>query len=407
MQIECRSFELVRKLIPKCSLSYQNVSRVQNNQARLRLLCQDASCLIQRQRKSSAEQSSTLEIVMPRRILSYSKAASRLQQHRHAFRPFFLPNKRNILILGIDYKTNGQISSHHTRMRLCQTILAPPSKRTTHQLPRQTFPHRLRRRHSNATDESTLQTQSHAAYLHFPPARRPLLRAARAALHHGAHGIVRRSDNPPAGRRVRLFKPLLEYSTHGLTVDFKPFPRESHVIYEDNTLTVRTIPLKHRLPCVGFVFKEKPKLRHINRAMVDFHQVPVRTLPSIRSGADFTKPDGTVIPNKMLTTPPDPVRMYAYVSDTLPLTAVADEVRGADLLFTTKPLSSATCTIGQKETFHSTARDAGRIARLAEAKRLIVGHFSSRYLNEQPILDEAKAEFPDTILAREMLSIDI
>lgn len=205
---------------------------------------------------------------------------------------------------------------------------------------------------------------------------------------------------------VRLFKPLLEYSTHGLTVDFKPYPRESHVIYEDNTLTVRTIPLKHRLPCVGFVFKEKPKLRHINRAMVDFHQVPVRTLPSIRSGADFTKPDGTVIPNKMLTTPPDPVRMYAYVSDTLPLTAVADEVRGADLLYHEATFLSDMHDRA-KETFHSTARDAGRIARLAEAKRLIVGHFSSRYLNEQPILDEAKAEFPDTILAREMLSIDI
>ena len=108
----------------------------------------------------------------------------------------------------------------------------------------------------------------------------------------------------------------------------------------------------------------------------------------------------------MLTTPPDPVRMYAYVSDTLPLTAVADEVRGADLLYHEATFLSDMHDRA-KETFHSTARDAGRIARLAEAKRLIVGHFSSRYLNEQPILDEAKAEFPDTILAREMLSIDI
>lgn len=205
---------------------------------------------------------------------------------------------------------------------------------------------------------------------------------------------------------IPLFKPLLDYSAHGLQVDFAPYAYGNHVIYEDRSLTVNTVPLKHRLPCVGFVFREKPKLRHINNAMTRFHEVPVREMAAIKEGADYTKPDGTVIANELLTTPADPQRAYAYISDTLPLKAVASEVRGIDLLYHEATFLE-NLQSRAKETCHTTAADAARIAKEAGVKRLVIGHFSSRYLNESPLLEEARALFPDTVLAREFLTLDV
>lgn len=205
---------------------------------------------------------------------------------------------------------------------------------------------------------------------------------------------------------IPLFKPLLDYSAHGLRVEFAPYRYGNSVIYEDRTLTVNTVPLKHRLPCVGFVFREKPKPRHIDREMVRFHDIPVSAIASIKDGADFIKPDGTTVPNRHLTTDADPQRAYAYISDTLPLKAVASEVEGIDLLYHEATFLNNLLPRA-KDTCHSTAADAGRIARTAGVKRLVIGHFSSRYLNESPLLEEARAEFPDSVLAREFLTLDI
>ena len=127
---------------------------------------------------------------------------------------------------------------------------------------------------------------------------------------------------------IRLLKPLIDYSSHDLQVEFQPYEYGNNIIYEDKSLIVNTVPLKHRLPCVGFVFREKEKLRHINREMVDFHQVPVAMLPRIKAGEDYVKPDGTIVTNKILTNQADPSRTYAYISDTLPLKAVINEVKG-------------------------------------------------------------------------------
>ena len=205
---------------------------------------------------------------------------------------------------------------------------------------------------------------------------------------------------------VALFKPLIEYSSHALQVEFVPYQHGNHVIYEDKSLTVNTVPLVHRLPCVGFVFREKPRLRHLDGEMARFLQIPVSRLADIKAGADYVKPDGTVITNDRLTKPAEPPRVYAYISDTLPLKAVASEVRGADLLYHEATFLNDMAARA-KETCHSTALQAAEIARSAGVKRLVLGHFSSRYADDSPLLKEAIPIFPNTVLANEGLTLHV
>ena len=184
-------------------------------------------------------------------------------------------------------------------------------------------------------------------------------------------------------------------------------PGERRVVYEDQGLIVRTFPLYHRIPCAGFFFQEKPKLPHLKGDMVKFLQIPVFQLPSIKQGADYVKPDGTVVPNSVLTTPADPSMSYAYCSDTMFNPRVASDVEGVDTLYHEATYDSSMAVMA-KERGHSTAAQAAEIASLAHAKRLIIGHFSKRYNKDESILlDEARAIFPNTILADEGLKIDL
>lgn len=206
-----------------------------------------------------------------------------------------------------------------------------------------------------------------------------------------------------------LMKPMLDFFNRQMTyaVVFHAFDtREPSVVYEDRSLTVTTIPLRHRMPTCGFLFAEKPSPRHIVREMVDFYEVPVYELNRIKNGADYVTPDGEVIANERLTRPSDPPRSYAYCSDTLPLASVVEQVRGADLLFHEATFVEEDAPRA-KETFHTTAAQAAAIAREAGVKRLLVGHFSARYDNEDLLLEQACAVFPETMLAKETLCVPI
>lgn len=181
---------------------------------------------------------------------------------------------------------------------------------------------------------------------------------------------------------------------------------ERRVVYEDAGLTVETFPLYHRTPCNGFIFREKPKLRHLRGDMVKFHNVPIAMLKSIKEGADFVKPDGTVVPNVMLTTDPDPVMSYAYCSDTMMDSRVADDVKGVDVLYHEATYDDS-LEAQARERGHSTARQAARIAHAAGAKKLVIGHFSKRYNSEDILRQQALEEFPEVIVANEGLRIDL
>lgn len=183
-------------------------------------------------------------------------------------------------------------------------------------------------------------------------------------------------------------------------------PNGTHVIYEDNALTVKSFPLYHSVPCVGFRFDEKPKPRHLRGDMAKFLEIPVRELAGIKAGADFVRADGTVFTNDRLTTPADPSASYAYCSDTMFNPAVAESVRGVDLLYHEATYGDELAVKGA-ERGHSTASEAAEIARLAGAKRLLIGHYSSRYNDTDELLQQARAVFPDTIAATEDMKIDL
>lgn len=189
-------------------------------------------------------------------------------------------------------------------------------------------------------------------------------------------------------------------------LEFNIIKPEEKVILETKSLTIRTIPLNHRIQCVGFVFEEKPKLRHINSEMTSYYNVPVVMMKRIKEGEDFVKPDGTVIPNSLLTTDADPSYSYAHISDTAYMPDLAAKVGPVDLLFhETTYLQNL--EKDAKERGHSTARQAAIVARDAGAKKLLTGHYSSRYNEDESFLNEAKEVFPNVILNREGLRINI
>ena len=185
-------------------------------------------------------------------------------------------------------------------------------------------------------------------------------------------------------------------------VRFNVIEPEEAVILDTPSLSVRTIPLKHRVPTVGYVFEEKEKPRHIIRDMIDFHQVPVSQIRLIKAGADFIKEDGTVIPNSLLTNDPTPSLSYAHISDTAYMSELAEKIGPVDLLF-----HETTYTEQHKAEAaprgHSTARQAAMVARDANAKALLTGHYSSRYTDDKVFLEEAREIFPKVILNREGL----
>ena len=200
-----------------------------------------------------------------------------------------------------------------------------------------------------------------------------------------------------------LMKPQIDYFCKGMNYPLffhNIDPTRQQTIYEDNTITVETLPLSHRIPCCGFLFREKPKKRHLIGDVANYYNIPTYMRQSIKDGADFITPEGEVIPNCRLTKEPDPSRSYAYCSDTAPCRFGCGVLDGVDLLY-----HEATFAESEKEraaqTFHSTARQAAQAAKDAGVKRLLIGHYSSRYDTADVQLNEAREIFPNTIAAEE------
>lgn len=207
----------------------------------------------------------------------------------------------------------------------------------------------------------------------------------------------------------RLMRPWLDFFCHGIDFDVEFHAidtQKAEVIYEDRSVTVSTIPLKHRVPCCGFLFAEKRTPDHIIREMVDFYQVPVYELNRIKNGGDYITPEGELIPHNRLTTPSEPPCRYAYCSDTTYLPENIPLLQGVDLLFHETTFGNDN-EARARETYHTTARQAATLARETQAKQLLIGHFSARYEDESILLKEAKEIFPHTLLAKENMCINI
>ena len=204
-------------------------------------------------------------------------------------------------------------------------------------------------------------------------------------------------------------RPVMDLFCRGMEfeVRFNPVDTRSHsLVMEDRSLSVYSIPLKHRIPTCGYLFAEKPKEAHIIREMTDFYQVPVRCMKDIKQGLDYVTPEGEVVPNSRLTRPAAPPKRYAFCSDTAYNRSIIPIIEGADLLY--HEATFAECDLARaKETFHSTARQAAEIARDARVKRLVIGHYSARYEDLSELHREAEAVFPGTILGNEGMVITV
>ena len=210
----------------------------------------------------------------------------------------------------------------------------------------------------------------------------------------------------PDGRNI--LNGILNYFCRDMpfTVECNIITPDMDVIYEDNAVEVRSIPLSHGIPAVGFLFVEKPKLPHINGEMAKFYEIPHYMLQGIKEGADYVLPDGQVVPNERLVTPAEPSTSYAYCSDTKYSERVIERVRGVKWLYHESTYADDK-EKSSRRWGHSTARQAGRVAREADVENLILGHYSQQYLDETVLLDQAKEEFANTILSHEGLVVDL
>ncbi len=194
----------------------------------------------------------------------------------------------------------------------------------------------------------------------------------------------------------------ISYEIHFEIVD----TTKHQCIFEDRSMEVWSLPLKHRIPCCGYLIKEKPELPHIRKEMIDFYEIPIWAINNIKAGADWKTPTGEVIPHTRLTTPAEPARAYAYCSDTMPVQEMATWCEGVNLMYHEGTYADSESQLAEKY-FHSTARQAASIAQAAKVKQLVIGHFSSRYDNENILLKEAQEVFENTILAHEGLKITL
>ncbi|MCR9014918.1 ribonuclease Z [Aquiflexum gelatinilyticum] len=180
-----------------------------------------------------------------------------------------------------------------------------------------------------------------------------------------------------------------------------------NLILEEPMFRVFTFPLQHRIPCTGFLIEEKPGLRNMIKEKLVKTKMPVEAIVSLREGNDVLDSDGKVIYRvEEYTYPPKQSKKYGYCSDTIFDLSLVDYIKGVDLLY-------HEATFGDDETeragttFHSTSRQAANIAKEAEVDKLLLGHYSSRYKDLIPILNQAKEVFENSFLSEEGITYSI
>ena len=195
---------------------------------------------------------------------------------------------------------------------------------------------------------------------------------------------------------LRYFDKELPYEVQWVEVD----TTKHQIIFENRSLEVWSIPLRHRVPTAGYLFREKPLPRNVDKFAIERYGLSIKQIVAAKEGEDIELEDGTILPNERITFVAHPPQSYAYCSDTNRSGAVAKYVAGVDMLY-----HEATYAAAQKkeakERGHATSEDAAKTALAAGAKRLLIGHFSSRYKDKEPLLAEARAIFENTDIAHE------
>ena len=180
---------------------------------------------------------------------------------------------------------------------------------------------------------------------------------------------------------------------------FHPLGDECQIA-NDKKITVECIKVNHRIDCWGFIFREKKNPRSIDAEKVKAYEIPAAYYEALQKGADYTNKKGTIIPNEELTTANAARKSYAYCADTIYDETIVNKVKNVDLLYH-EATYLKDLAVKAAERFHSTTEQAATIAKKAHVKKLIIGHFSSKYEVLDDFLKEAVEVFPSTELALE------
>ncbi|WGQ11249.1 ribonuclease Z [Pedobacter gandavensis] len=184
-------------------------------------------------------------------------------------------------------------------------------------------------------------------------------------------------------------------------IEFTPITADvPKLIFENSDLLVSTIVLNHRIPCTGFTFTEKKRLRKVVLEKLEAENVPLEYYPLLKRGVDLTLPDGRILLNQDYTVDSDKPRKYAYCSDTLCDGSYFEEIKNCDTLYHEATFLHELLERAN-QTHHTTALQAAETAVKTGANKLLIGHFSSRYKTLMPLLEEALPVFENTQLATE------
>lgn len=263
-------------------------------------------------------------------------------------------------------------------------------------------------------------TQYRLLQQRFRPSR---LRAIFISHLHGDHyfGLVPLLSSLNMGGRkdsLRLFGPAglkeiidLQLQLAATSLNFKLIFEETNTqkqyeLFDNKYLTIQTIPLKHRIPCAGFLFREKPQKHNIIKDKLP-ENIDFEIIKQLKEGKNVTDESGKVLYDfTEYTTPPLSQRSYAFCSDTRFEPYIADLVKNVNLLYHEATFADNLAHQAY-DRFHATAREAAKIATLASAKKLLIGHFSSRYKTFDDFLEQARSEFPDTEIAEEGKTFEV
>jgi len=196
--------------------------------------------------------------------------------------------------------------------------------------------------------------------------------------------------------QMKVSKSYLNYE-----LIFKPTSADDlNLVHEDKKVFVYSFPLKHRVPCTGYKIVEKQRMANIIKSKIDFFKIPVKEIKNIKKGADFITPAGKIIANNRLVKPAPMPRSYAFCSDTIFEPKIVEYIKGVDLLYHEATFLEELRNRAEV-TFHSTAKDAATIAKEAQVKRLLLGHYSARYTEIEAFRTEAETIFSPVELAED------
>jgi len=194
--------------------------------------------------------------------------------------------------------------------------------------------------------------------------------------------------------QLKAAETVLPYPLHFVSLE------NEELLFDDNKIRVTCFPVRHKIPCWGFLFEEKPKPLKLNPDILREYAVPSEAYGRLKAGEDFITKAGIVVPNQKFTLPAEPELRYAYCADTAYDETIAQKVKKVNLLY-----HETTYLDGQRDKAslrgHSTTRQAAAIANRANAHRLLIGHFSSRYEMLDIFLEETRRDFENTELAVE------